>query len=456
MKKLFMPRKYMVTAAVILISAFSLSVWNFQAHQNSLTKGANLHSGLMTCANRLSQTFTAWTLGNISSPYLAAQFWKDSNSCLADVNVALTGMSVNIANFKDTMNRVLTDAHWFHEKLETSIDRRDSSFTTDRDLKSQINLRYSDLDERIGVMWDHFDEAQQMAKEKKSTWLTTSLVSATLLFLLLGYYISTEYRADKLRQKLNEKAKSILVENTFDHVAKIDQIIAETLIANECNHVARLYHDYSEKLLTQSASSLPIDNTHSDELKEIKETPAVEEFQTTLGGLVDSVYESLSTRIFSTGVIVNLQCDDNIAVNGAGEDVQQIVHSILSLGLDKAEKTDDKKLTLRVKSLGNILRISSFINTHCFNSDELEYFSDGNTKVSNVNLAIIKEVISEMDGEIELKNEFSNNDAKAIINISLNKVLVEATAEEIVDSKRLTKVVKGTKKEILKQFEAQV
>lgn len=456
MKKLFMPRKYMVTAAVILISVFSLSVWNFQAHQNSLTKGANLHSGLMTCANRLSQTFTAWTLGNISSPYLAAQFWKDSNSCLADVNVALTGMSVNIANFKDTMNRVLTDAHWFHEKLETSIDRRDSSFTTDRDLKSQINLRYSDLDERIGVMWDHFDEAQQMAKEKKSTWLTTSLISATLLFLLLGYYISTEYRADSLRQKLNEKAKSILVENTFDHVAKIDQIIAETLIANECNHVARLYHDYSEKLLTQSASSLPIENIHSDELKEIKETPAVEEFQTTLGGLVDSVYESLSTRIFSTGVIVNLQCDDNIAVNGAGEDVQQIVHSILSLGLDKAEKTDDKKVTLRVKSLGNILRISSFINTHCFNSDELEYFSDGNTKVSNVNLAIIKEVISEMDGEIELKNEFSNNDAKAIINISLNKVLVEATAEEIVDSKRLTKVVKGTKKEILKQFEAQV
>ena len=253
-----------------------------------------------------------------------------------------------------------------------------------------------------------------------------------------------------------KSAKSILVENTFDHVAKIDQIIAETLIANECNHVARLYHDYSEKLLTQSASSLPIENIHSDELKEIKETPAVEEFQTTLGGLVDSVYESLSTRIFSTGVIVNLQCDDNIAVNGAGEDVQQIVHSILSLGLDKAEKTDDKKVTLRVKSLGNILRISSFINTHCFNSDELEYFSDGNTKVSNVNLAIIKEVISEMDGEIELKNEFSNNDAKAIINISLNKVLVEATAEEIVDNKRLTKVVKGTKKEILKQFEAQV
>ena len=123
------------------------------------------------------------------------------------MNVALTGMSVNIANFKDTMNRVLTDAHWFHEKLETSIDRRDSSFTTDRDLKSQINLRYSDLDERIGVMWDHFDEAQQMAKEKKSTWLTTSLISAALLFLLLGYYISTEYRADRLRQKLNEKCQ---------------------------------------------------------------------------------------------------------------------------------------------------------------------------------------------------------------------------------------------------------
>lgn len=455
MKKLFMPRKYMATAAIILISAFSLSAWNFQSHQTSLAKGANLHSGLMTCANRLSQTFTAWTLGNISSPYLAAQFWKNSNSCLADVNVALTGMSVNIANFKDTMNRVLTDAHWFHEKLETSINRKENTFTADADLKSQINARYSDLDERVGLMWDHFDEAQQMAKEKKTTWLTTVMVTVGLLLLLFGYYISTEYRADKIRQKLNEKAKSILVEKTFDHVSKIDQIIAETLIANECNHVARLYHDYSEKALTQAAANSSVDTIVNNELDSIKETPAVEEFQTTLGGLVDSVYESLSTRIFSTGVIVDLQCDDNIAVNGSGEDVQQIVHSILSLGLDKAEKTDDKKVTLKVKSLGNILRVSASINTHCFNSDELEYFSDGNTKVSNVNLAIIKEVMSGIDGEIELKNEFSNNDAKAIMNISLNNVLVEATAEEIVESKTLTKVVKGTKKEILKQFEAQ-
>lgn len=450
MKRLNFPKKYLLISTVASVLLLAVSAMNLQMAQNSLYQTSNLNSGLTTCINRLSQTYTAWSLKNINSPYLVETFWKDSNNCLSDVNVALSGLSYNAENIKETLNRILIDAHWFHEKLATAIDRKDLKFSNDNDLRLTVQDRYTSIESRVENIWDHFDEAASMSKEGKNTWTTTTLVASAILLLLIAYYISTEYQVENLRAKLNAKAKNILINEDLDQMAKIDQVITESLVASNFTQVARLYNDFAEEQLIATAVNRV--STSKAVVEEIQNTPPVELLQTTLGGLVDSVYESLSTRIFSSGVIVDLQCDDQVAVAGKGEDVQQLVHSILSLGLDKAENTDDKKVTLKIKALGDILRVRCTINTHCFNSDELEYFSTGNSVITNVNLAIMKEVIGSLNGEIRLNNEFANNDAKASIEINLEDVLVQTSAEQLVNNANVTQIVKGKKKDLLEKF----
>jgi hypothetical protein len=450
MRQTKIQKKYFAYMATVAMFVVALGTWNFQNHQSSMVKSANTHNGLMTCASRISQTFTAWTLGSVGSSYLTVQFANISNDCLSQVNVALSSLAVNATKFKETMNRVLTDAHWFHEKVEASIDRKDARIINNAESRGDINDRYKSIDNNIEIMWTHFETAAIAAKESKKVWLNIALAATAMLLSLFAFYISTEFKVASLQAKLNARAKVLLLGGNFDEVARIDQVISESLLANNYNHVARLFHDHNENMI-QHKSKQWMNDSEKEKTAEIANTPPVELMQTTLGSLVDRVYENISARVFGSGIMVDLQCDDDLAIEGKGEDIQQIIHSLFSMSLDKAEGSNEKKITLKIKGLGDTLLLKTTINTHCFNSDELEFFSAPNGTVTNVNMAIIKELMRDTQGEISLRNEFVDGDANATLEISLSNALIEDGPNNM-SRKEVTSIIKGKKHEILARF----
>ena len=91
--------------------------WHHQVNQTQLDRLNILNQGVGTCFNRISQTFTAMMIKEVRSPYLNRQFMGLSDECLSETIKGINPFKKNVGKGYETLNQLISEVHWFHEKV---------------------------------------------------------------------------------------------------------------------------------------------------------------------------------------------------------------------------------------------------------------------------------------------------------------------------------------------------
>jgi hypothetical protein len=96
-----------------------------------------LNQGVGTCFNRISQTFTAMMIKDIHSPYLNRGFMGLSDECLSETIKGINPFKQNIGKGYETLNKLISDVHWFHESVVRTHSPMVAGQNLDAPLKPQ-------------------------------------------------------------------------------------------------------------------------------------------------------------------------------------------------------------------------------------------------------------------------------------------------------------------------------
>ena len=122
MKNIFLSSKILVglgCISLVSILGFSMLGQNFAAKQASLFQVSN---GLGVCFQRVNQSFTALMIKDFSSDFMTKDFRATTGDCFSELSSAIAAKSLMTTNIKTKLNNIMSDTHWFGEKLDRVVE----------------------------------------------------------------------------------------------------------------------------------------------------------------------------------------------------------------------------------------------------------------------------------------------------------------------------------------------
>jgi hypothetical protein len=441
MKELFKKSKTLT----LLIASFATVMIGHNINQYNLASDKVIqvgqsNNGLITCFQRITQTYTAWTIGGSGSAYTGKSFGATTESCLAEVNTAMETLGIFAAGTLEKMNRTLTDVHWFNNKINKSFDDKSPEAT------SAVKEKFNRIDSNVEYLWDNFDTQIATLEAGKSEIVNQLGISISIAFVSLAMLFAAGIIGYRSKNEIENNADRFYTLKDYKQNAKIDGVISSALTESGYTKTATLFKEYHEDLLDRSVVTHSYSEAAAPQkILNIDLTPET----ISLNIIADKVYESISPKIFSSGILFDMEMDNNIHVAAEEEQFHQLLHSVFTYGVEAAQSGGDKKARICTKVLGDILYVKLNISGACYNSSELE-----SNNVENINFMVLSEMMKDMNGTIVIKNIFEDSNSQAVVELTLREIASIKTdaIEEAISTKKVTSVVKGSKKEILKSF----
>ena len=444
--------------AITLTMTVTSGVLFFQQSKvQRLGKMAKLNSGVNTCFSRVAQSFTALMIADRGSSYLANDFMTVTGDCFSAANQFFQNVfDQKFKNGHNTINQLVSDVHWFHEKVGKLVQMsgpEGMDFT-----QSNVSNKFSNLENSKLSLSDGI-EAQISKIEGDISLLTQfATVGVVLTFFLGGLWFVATNKKGEEKERIEQFANTLLYEKNY---VDADDVARKALSFSGFDNVLALYNESIAFKYMQS----PVVADLTPPAQELESSIVTTQKGVNLDSSFNVALKGIQNKAFTHGVLIDFDIDENISVKGDSEELEQVFFQTLNYSLESSIAFEQgRKIIVRSISNGNTSGVKFNIANHCFNSSELDYLCGNSNQTNGVNtgLVLIREVMNEFEGDIEVRNTINSdgNLTGSEISIMLVRTFTPAPAEEAlpaipVDEKgsKIISIVKGKEKRPFKSDE---
>jgi hypothetical protein len=440
--------KILMTCGLGLLMTLG-AFWHHQSNQSQLDRMNVLNQGVNTCFNRISQTFTAMMIKDIHSPYLNRGFMGLSDECLNETIKGINPFKQNIGKGYETLNKLISDVHWFHE----SIVRTHSPMVSGTNLDAPLNplsSKFSQMETlKINIL-DEIDVTSSRIGEVQANDEVVMGIGLLMFVIALSILSLKEFNRLQIQSEIEKKALNLLKSGQANVGAMVDQIVERGLLTQGLPVSAQIFKDYHGDLL-EKMSSRPAYYENKNEKVEILE--AIPEFVEP--EIVNTAKTSFKEVLVS---IQNINSKDLIQVS----DVRDVLlavdfegfEQIMNAAINKlaSRRIDGKKIIISNQIHSDRAVINLFLSGNTFTASELE-FSQSSQNISadsmDMNMILLREMAIETNAvwHIENKTDRSGSITGMAIRFTMNRI-----PKDTKSNKNLVSVVKGKKKDLTREL----
>jgi hypothetical protein len=439
------------SSKIYLICGLSLMVtlgafWHHQSNQMQLDRMNVLNQGVGTCFNRLSQTFTAMMIKDIQSPYLNRDFMALSDECLNETIKGINPFKKNVEKGYETLNQLISEVHWFHEK----VLKIHGPFISN----PKAIVPFASLQERFGKMenykLDLVDQIDSASVQLREIQINDEyLMGAGLVLFVIALTILSlqDFNRSQIHREIEKEAMNFLKSGTSNVGFMVEKLVERSLLLQGLTVTNQIFRDYhanvQDQKMMNSVPSLPTHQVSQVEaLEEIEEddTPT-QEFKTSLKEVLVSIQ--------------NVQPKDSIHMNEVRdvlmnvpfESFEQVMNSAINQLAPR--RPNNKKIMVSNQIHSDKVVLNLFLAGSTFTATELDY-AQGNKAVAadsiDMNFVILKEMVGETGAQWHLENKVDRNGI--ITGMNMRFTVDRVTKEKA----RLVSVTKGKKKDLAKEL----
>ncbi len=420
--------------------------WHHQSNQMQLDRMNVLNQGVGTCFNRLSQTFTAMMIKDIQSPYLNRDFMALSDECLNETIKGINPFKKNVEKGYETLNQLISEVHWFHEK----VLKIHGPFISN----PKAIVPFASLQERFGKMenykLDLVDQIDSASVQLREVQINDEyLMGAGLVLFVIALTILSlqDFNRGQIHREIEKEAMNFLKSGTSNVGFMVEKLVERSLLLQGLTVTNQIFRDYhanvQDQKMMNSVPSLPTHQVSQVEvLEEIEEddTPT-QEFKTSLKEVLVSIQ--------------NVQPKDSIHMNEVRdvlmnvpfESFEQVMNSAINQLAPR--RPINKKIMVSNQIHSDKVVLNLFLAGSTFTATELDY-AQGNKAVAadsiDMNFVILKEMVGETGAQWHLENKVDRNGI--ITGMNMRFTVDRVTKEKA----RLVSVTKGKKKDLAKEL----
>lgn len=445
-----------VIAATFLIVPFigSEIVSSKRNSINAMKEGSN------TCFTRVGQSFTALMIQNFNSPYLSSNFIELTGECFSQLNATFDEIyAAGFAQAKKPLNKLVSDLFWFHEKTEKMAQKASEGEIT---ISTESNLvdKFTNLEALNISFQEALDNKTASLSTWRGVWTGLSFAGALALAILALVSGSARRKERETFDFLNSEARDLLESNPdLDMlVLKTGRVMDRAFAALKVPFCYELYTKTQNDLLeTRSIAKTNTTKVYNEE--PAKALPKNDQGDVAdFGNVSRALVERLSDKIFTHGIVLEENLEDDFWIKGNSESLEQLLYNLFSFSIENSlHHNSGRKITIKSKALGGISYFKAKIANYLLNPEEMELFNGGNSsQSSNVNLLLLKEIATDMGASLSAKNILNANGkfTGAEIEVVFNRARMEN--EQSQTANKVTSVMKGSKKEILQRLRSEV
>lgn len=437
------------TWAFILSCALSVTTYFIFNGSQQIRRHAILSDGINTCFNRLQQTHTSSVMNAKDSVYLQTDFLNLTQECFEEAQAnAQENFEDVLPLFAKKISSLSADVHWFQGKI--------SSKTTD---KVALEQRFDRLDSLKNEIMEAGDDFRESVSSTISFLKFLFFAFATLVPLIIAWDYLQNRKLAAQNEQVEESAQKILSTGGVADTLRIEEVIKTALEQNRLSACSELFSVYQADLIEAD-----IDNgrrnpfvgpTYEEksvaEVMELKEKLNV----TTFDYILAKVIDNLSSKIFTTGVALDLDVDEEVVVEGNEESLEQILFQAVSHSLDSCiQVVGNKKMSISMKKLGGTVVVEVKDSGVGFAPDLISdiKWKKADFNQAPMNLQIAHGLIQTVKGEISIDNVCGNDGniiggkTKIQLRLAPKKVATTSAVKKLVELK------KGKKRELIKNL----
>ena len=422
--------KKLVIFGTLSVVALASSLVVQQSNLGKISDAQTLNTGVGTCFQRVSQSFTALMTKSLNSNYIKKSFLTTTSDCIAQANeLASEQKSTLTKRSQVLLNQFSSDYYWFSQKtlkLTAQLSSADFDISS-----SNVIGKFTTLDDLKSEFSGEVAKVTTILKQRNFYALLIATSSLLLFSIFFTSFMMGQKRKRKVLNLLDEEARDILD-------SEVDNDQARRVFTNIFNSLGL---ENSKRLLAKVDT-----HTTNSSAPKLKEIPRVDSVN--LSSSIHKNLESFGHKIASYGVTINTESVKEFSVTGNDDLINQIVFHALNYAIDFSK---EKKLKLSTSLLGGTALLKINIEGHCFNSNELDYLNSSSSlqEHMNLDLMLLKELTADLEGSFAIKNKINAKEKRS--NCELEFIFT-------VPSLRKTnsvKVLKGSKKDILRQMNSE-
>jgi hypothetical protein len=461
MKKFLLSSKFLGgLSALSLIGVLTLS--SFSNSLGSKQSGLyQLSNGLGICFQRVNQSFTALMIRDFSSDFITNDFKSMTGECFSEISSVLgTQLSGNKVIAK-RMNNLMSDIHWFNEKIERVAGMAQKS---DIELtESNIIDKYIEIEQLKGRVDETLvTSAEGINSQKSLAVIALVLSQLALLFSFFTLFLKRRILKQELsnietivKEEASNGDINLFVQNISNKLFKLLNIPeTQSMMVSFQARLIEENHKLQDDLISAHTLGMSIDQTgiviEENELASeevIEEKIETSDFNNSLNIVLDRV----KGKAFNHGIIIDTEISEEIEVNSSEEALDQLLFSIISYAMDSSlEHNEGRKVIIKGKPLGGIAYCKLKVEGYSFSDEDIKIINGKEVNSdTNMNLVLLKELLIDTNANLAVKNRFNSSNGLTESEIEL---IFERAKPSIAAQKEISKIVKGTKKELKAYF----
>lgn len=461
MNKYFSAKALWTIGLTATLGVLSFSYLNFSTSKSQVGLH-KVHSGVGICFQRVSQSFTALMIKDLSSNFLTSDFMGMTGECLNEVSKQLAQLGAS-KNMQSLANNLKSDLHWFDLKAqkiqklvgESNIDLGQSNII---DKFYALDTLKTELEDKI------ITEANEKASLKNLSFMGVGFALFSLLFCGGIFFVKRKISDTQLEEQLE------IFKNRQDKQQYIKDETILTFIDNflptKMGEIIKGYIETQNNEIKELQLSLLNQNSIGEERYEISldvlEEGAGTQLQSSdsqlarssFNSAMNTVLDKLQDKVFNYGVFLDTDLNENFDVFSEQESLEQLLYTLLNFSFEKIGEVDGmRKIKLRSKPLGGIAYCKVSLMDYSFTSEEMEILKGESEPSSEtaVNLILLKELLKDQNVSLSVKNRNikEKEEIQADIEIIFDRCAEETKGQNEETPQKIVKnVVKGSKSDI--------
>ena len=164
-----------------------------------------------------------------------------------------------------------------------------------------------------------------------------------------------------------------------------------------------------------------------------------------LEDVLTNVIDSMASYLFTRGVFLDLDIEENIWVRATKEGLEQIVFQLISyLSKGNADEGSSRRITIKAHIKDQKVEINLINQGHVFNAELLNSINSP-FMTDNSCLQIAKSLMHEFEADLAFSNQVSSTDEQM-------SGLVRLVFDPGTKEKRLVGIKKGKKKDLIRDM----
>lgn len=446
MKKLLSisPVKIYMACGLSLVMTLG-AFWHQQVNQTRLDRMNILGQGVTTCFNRISQTFTAMMIKDIQSPYLNRGFMGLSDECLNETIKGINPFRQNVGKGYETLNQLISEVHWFHEKVLQTHGPMLSQPNATTALSPLVD-RYTQMENFKVSLMDEIDASNTQLKEVKLN--DEYLMGAGLIIFVLAISLLSlqEFNRLQVQRELEKDALNFLKTGKANVGAIVDQLVDRALTTQGMPVTAQIFRDYHGDLLERMSTKAIVSEPP-------KRAQVEEEVMTEVEEVAASYHKTSLKEVLVS--IQNIQSKETMHMSDIRDVVLDVPYESFEQMMNAAvnqlvsRRLGNKKVMISNQNHSDKTVVNLFLADNTFTASELEYAGANDQSMVDgldMNLIILKEMVEESGAQWHIENKADRNGNITGMNI---RFTVNRTPKE---RSKLVSVVRGKKKDLSREL----